>query len=148
MYNFILLLHNITRWVVLIFGVLAVIRAFYGWFGNKPWEQIDNRLGLGYTISMDIQLVLGLLLYFIFSPITQAAFQDFGAAMADANLRYFAVEHLFLMVIALIFIHLGRVLSRRAENDKKKHQRSAIFFTIGLLLILAGIPWDRALLPF
>lgn len=148
MYNFILTLHNITRWVVLIFGVLAVIRAFYGWFGNKPWAQIDNRLGLGYMVSMDIQLILGLLLYFLFSPITQAAFRDFGAAMSNGDLRFYAVEHLFFMVIALIFIHLGRVLSRRTDSDKSKHMRSAIFFTIGLLLILAGIPWERALLPF
>ena len=94
MYNLTLILHNLFRWLILIIGVLAVIRAFIGWFGKKEWTQLDDRLGLGFTVSMDIQLLLGLLLYFVFSPITKKAFQDFGAAMADSNLRYFAVEHI------------------------------------------------------
>jgi len=148
MYNFILILHNLMRWLILIFGLLAVIRGFYGWFGKKEWAQLDDRVGLGFTISMDIQLLLGLLLYFVFSPITKTAFQDFGAAMADSELRYFAVEHLLMMVIAVVLVHIGRALSRRADTDIGKFKRSAIFFTLGLLVVLAAIPWFRPLLPF
>jgi len=148
MYDFILTLHNLTRWLVLIFGVLAVLRAFYGWFGKKAWSQLDDRLGLGFTITMDIQLLLGLLLYFVFSPITKTAFRDFGAAMAESDLRYFAVEHILMMVIAVILVHIGRALSKRADTDAGKHKRAAIFFTLGLLVVLAAIPWFRPLLPF
>lgn len=148
MYNFILILHNLIRWLVLIIGVLAVIRAFYGWLGKKEWVQIDDRLGLGFTIGMDIQLLLGLLLYFVFSPITKTAFQDFGAAMADADLRFFAVEHILMMVIAVILVHIGRALSRRADSDAGKFKRAAIFFSLGLLVVLAAIPWFRPLMPF
>ncbi|MDX1414914.1 MAG: hypothetical protein R3293_12035 [Candidatus Promineifilaceae bacterium] len=148
MYNLILIIHNLLRWLVLIFGVLAVIRAFYGWFGKKARAEIDDRLGLGFTVSLDIQLLLGLLLYFFFSPITRTAFQDFGAAMADADLRFFAVEHILMMVIAVVLVHIGRALSRRADSDAGKHKKAAIFFTLGLLVVLAAIPWSRALLPF
>lgn len=148
MYSFILTLHNIMRWLVLIFGVLAVLRGFYGWFGKKEWASIDDRLGLGFTSTMDIQLLLGLLLYFVFSPITKAAFQDMGAAMADASLRFFAVEHLLMMVIAVIIVHVGRALSKRATTDTGKHKRAALLYALGLLLVLASIPWERALLPF
>lgn len=148
MYSFILTLHNIFRWLVLIFGVLAVLRAFYGWFGKKEWAQIDDRLGLGFTSTMDIQLLLGLLLYFVFSPITKSAFQDFGAAMADSSLRFFAVEHFLMMVIAVIIVHVGRAFSKRATSAAGKHKRAAIFYTLGLLVVLASIPWERALLPF
>ncbi len=146
--SFILSLHNIMRWLVLIFGVLAVLAAFYGWFGKKNWSQLDDRLGLGFTSTMDIQLLLGLLLYFIFSDITKAAFQDMGAAMSNSGLRFFAVEHLLMMVIAIIIVHIGRALSKRATTDAGKHKRAAIFYTLGLLIVLASIPWDRALLPF
>ena len=148
MYNLILILHNLLRWLILIFGALAVIRAFYGWFGKKEWAQIDDRLGLAFTVGMDIQLLLGLLLYFVFSPITRRAFQDFGAAMADSDLRYFAVEHILVMLIAVVMVHIGRALWRRANTDVGKHKRAAIFFTLGLLVILAAIPWFRPLLPF
>ena len=148
MYNFILSIHNILRWLVLIFGVLAVLRAYFGWFGKKPWSNLDNRLGLGYTSTIDLQLLLGLLLYFFFSPITKSAFQDFGAAMADADLRFFAVEHLFMMIIAVVLAHIGRSRSRKAGTDNGKHKQAAIFFTLSLLVILAAIPWFRPLLPF
>lgn len=148
MYNLTLILHNLFRWIILIVGVLAVIRAFIGWFGKKEWASIDDRLGLWFTVSMDIQLLLGLLLYFVFSPITKTAFQDFGAAMADSDLRYFAIEHIMMMVIAVILVHIGRALSRGADTDNGKFKRVAIFFTLGLLVVLAAIPWSRPLLPF
>ncbi len=148
MNSFILSLHNIMRWLVLIFAVLAILRSLYGWFGKKEWAQIDDRLGLGYTITMDIQLLLGLLLYFVFSPLTRQAFQDFGAAMSNSALRYFAVEHFLMMFIAVVLVHIGRAMSRRATTDVGKHKRAAIFFTVALLLMLASIPWFRPLLPF
>lgn len=148
MYNFFLILHNIFRWLVLIFGLLAVIFALLGWFGKRPWTRIDDRLGLGFSISMDIQVLLGVLLYFIFSPITRSAFQDFGAAMADSDARFFAVEHIVLMLIAVALIHIGRSRSRKAGTDNGKHKQAAIFYTISLLLILAAIPWFRPFLPF
>ncbi len=145
MYNFVLILHNLFRWIILILGILTVLRAFYGWFGKKAWAQIDDRLGLAFTISMDIQLLLGLLLYFVLSPVTQKVFQNFGAAMADADLRYWAVEHIFMMVVAVILAHVGRALSRRATDDNGKHKRAAILFTLSLLAVLAAIPWFRPL---
>lgn len=148
MYSFILSLHNIMRWLVLIFGILAVLRSLYGWFGKKEWASIDDRLGLGFTSTIDIQLLLGLLLYFVLSPITRQAFQDFGAAMSNSDLRYFAVEHFLMMVIAVVLAHIGRAMSRRATTDVGKHKRAAIFYTLALLVILASIPWFRPLLPF
>lgn len=148
MYEFVLSIHNIMRWVVLIVGVIAAVKALLGWLGSRPWEGLDNRLGLIFTVTMDIQLLLGVLLYFVWSPITRSAFSDFGAAMADADVRFWAVEHIFIMVIAVVFAHLGRGLSRRSDSDRKKHQWAAIFFTLAVLVMLAGIPWARPLLRF
>jgi hypothetical protein len=141
MYGLVLTLHSILRWAVLIVGLAAIIRAFVGWFGNRGWEQLDERLGLIYTSVMDLQLLLGLLLYFVLSPLTRAALQDFGGAMANSVLRFWSVEHLLLMIIAVILAHLGRSLSRRTEAAKGKHQRAAILFTLSLLAVLITIPW-------
>ncbi len=149
MYSFILSAHNILRWFVLIFAILAIIRAFMGWSGKRQWTGLDDKLGLGLTISLDTQVLLGLLLYFVFSPLTKVAFSDFGAAMGTSELRFFLVEHFLMMFIALVVAHIGRSRAKKADTDVAKHKRAAIFYTIALLLILAAIPWQySSLLPF
>jgi hypothetical protein len=147
MYTIFLGLHNILRWVTLIAGIVAAVTAYLGWFGKREWSSRDRKLGMFFATAMDIQLLFGLLLYFIFSPLTKTALMDFGAAMKVTDLRFFAVEHVFFMVAALIFVHLGSALSRKAQGSKQKYQRAAIFFTIALLAILMGMPWSRPLFP-
>jgi len=70
--------------------------------------------GLFFMITLDLQLLLGLVLYFVLSPFTTQALNDFGAAMRNAPLRFFAVEHVTLMLAAVILVHVGRVLARKA----------------------------------
>ena len=115
-----------------------------------PSDQLQRnpqlyKIGLSYTIVMDVNLLLGLLLYILFSPITKAAFANFGAAMGDSTLRFFAVEHIFGMVVAVILAHVGRALSKKATEPVKKYRAAAIWYTLSLLVILAMIPWDRPL---
>jgi hypothetical protein len=94
---------------------------------------------------MDIQFLIGIILYAFVSPLTKAAFSDFGAAMKNPALRFYAVEHILLMVIALVLVHIGRSKSKKAIAPWKKHRAAAIYYGIALVLILAGIPWDKAL---
>jgi len=143
MYTGLLHTHNLFRWLVLIAAVLAVVFAFSGWIRKKEWKKTDNILGLLLTIFVDIQLRLGLILYFV-SPLTRVAFADFGAAMKNAALRFYAVEHILMMIVALVIIHIGRSKSKKASDTVKKHKAAAIFYTIGLIIILSAIPWDRA----
>ena len=141
MYPLILTLHSIIRWVVLILAIVAVVRAFFGWFGKKEWTALDNRLGMALSGGMDLQVVLGFVLYIFLSPLTKTALQDFGAAMSNDLLRYWSVEHALLMIVALILIHVGRATSKVAEAATSKHKRAAIFFGLATLAILIAIPW-------
>lgn len=145
MYTGLLHTHNMFRWLVLIVLILAVVFALTGWIGKKEWTKKDKLTGLLLTIFMDIQFLVGIILYAFVSPITKAAFADFGAAMKNADLRFYAVEHLIMMVIALVLVHIGKAKSKKAPSPWKKHKISAIFYGIALLLILAAIPWERAL---
>jgi hypothetical protein len=147
MYPILLAVHNIVRWVALILAILASVRAFIGWFGQRDWSDRDRKIGLFYTSSMDIQLLLGLLLYIVFSPITRTALQDFGSAMSAEGVRFFALEHAFYMVLAVVCAHLGNIFSKRAAEPDKKHRMAAIWFGLSLLLILIGMPWMRPFLP-
>ncbi len=140
-------LHNIIRWVVLILAILAVVRAYMGWFGKREWQERDRKIGSFVAMSIDIQLLLGLILYFVLSPITTGALRDFGASMGVANSRFFALEHPLMMLLSVVFAHLGSILPRRTEDSIAKFKRAAIWFTLTLLMVLLGIPWGSPLFP-
>ncbi len=147
MYAFILAVHNILRWIVLILLVVALVRAFWGWFGKVEWTPMDRKVGMFYSVSLDIQLLLGLILYFVLCPITKLALGDFGAALASTDLRFFAFEHILMMILAAVFAHVGVAAAKRADESILKHRRSAIWFSLSLIVILLGMPWFRPLLP-
>lgn len=147
MYAVFLGLHNLVRWVALIAGMVAVVMAFLGWFGKREWGPRDRKLGMIFSMAMDIQVLLGLILYFAFSPLTKTALMDFSAAMQVTDLRFYAVEHAFLMLVAVVFAHLGSILPRKAQSSKKKYQRAAIFFAIAVLAMIFGMPWSRPFIP-
>jgi hypothetical protein len=143
MYAIVLSLHNVLRWLVLVAGVLAVVEAIRGWTGARPWR--IGGAGRLFPISLDVQFLVGVLLYAVLSPTTRAAFADFGAAMRAPQLRFFAVEHAVLMVLALVAAHLGKVLAPKAADDAGRHRRAAVWYGLALLLVLAGMPWFRPL---
>ena len=141
----VLILHSLLRWVVLLTGLLAVARAFAGWTGGRPWTAADNRAGIWFTASLDVQLLAGLALYLVLSPLTQMAFADMPATMRNPGLRFWSVEHPFGMVIALVLAHVGRVRIRKATTDTGRHQVAAILFAIALVVILLSLPWPGTL---
>ncbi len=143
MYIGLLHLHNTLRWLVLLVALVTLLKYFMGWFSQKEWKKSDNIIGIIFTSIMDLQLLSGLVLYFFVSPITKAAFQDFGAAMKNADLRFYAVEHSLMMLIAVALVHIGRSKSKKAALPRKKFGISLVFFGIAYLVILAGIPWSR-----
>ena len=147
MYTFFLAVHNILRWVALILAIVALVRAYWGWFGGREWTSTDRRMGSFYSISLDVQILLGLLLYFVFSPITKAALSNFGGAMSNPDVRYFALEHVFYMILAVILAHVGVITARRAEEDVAKHRRAAIWISLSFIALILGMPWFRPLLP-
>ena len=137
MYSILLFLHSWVRWIVLVLGVLAVARAF---MRSRGWTPAHDAAGKWFSIGLDAQVTLGLILYAI-SPIVRMALGDPGAAMRDAVLRYFLLEHILAMVIAIALVHVGRARIRKATSDAGKFRAAAIFFTLGLISILIGIPW-------
>ena len=141
MYSGVLLVHSWLRWAVLIVGVVAVVRGMAGWTGRRPWLRADDRSGYWFAMLLDVQMLLGLLLYFALSPFTRQAMADFGAAMQNSGLRFWAVEHLLGMVIGITLAHVGRARVKKATDAGRKHKLSAIFLGLALLAIAASIPW-------
>jgi len=141
MYSSALWLHSILRWAVLLTGAIAWFRAVGAGTAKRRWTPKDDLWGFLFTTSLDIQMLVGLVLYFILSPFTKIAFQDFGGAMADSSLRFWAVEHLIGMIIGIALAHVGRVKIRKAGNDARRHRLAMIYFGLALVAICASIPW-------
>ncbi|MEI8132210.1 MAG: hypothetical protein WCG34_07240 [Leptolinea sp.] len=152
-YSILLTLHSLTRWLVIIAAVYAIYLSISGIVKKSVWTKKDDRAGILFASIVDLQLLLGFVLYFFVSPITTAALRDFAGAMLDVVTRFFAVEHSLVMLLGLVLVHVGRTLSKKGDNDLRKHQRAAIWFFIALIVILSAIPWPfmdvgRPLFPF
>lgn len=141
----ILPLHNLTRWAVVLLGVFALFRVYRGWLTAQPWSDSDKKAVTFFTIALDTQLLFGLILYFVTSDITKQALSDFGAAMGNDILRFFALEHVFYMVLGIVFAHIGSAVGKKDLDDKIKFKRVALWLSAAIALILIGIPWSRPL---
>lgn len=133
------ILHNLLRWAVLLTGLWTVINAITGVIGKRTFNGSDNKSNLFFMISCDIQLLLGLLLFF--GNHWAAQFSNMAVAMKDKNLRFFTVEHTVMMLLAWVLVHVGRAQVKKAGTDAAKHKKMLVFFGIALVLILASIPW-------
>lgn len=130
MYGIVLIIHSWLRWAVLAAGIAAVARG-----GAR-----DSSTGRWFTVLLDVQMLIGLLLYFVFSPFTTAALGDFGGAMRNPQLRFFAVEHTFGMIIGLVLAHIGTAKIKKAPAERRG-KLALIFYGLALVAILASIPW-------
>lgn len=139
-------LHNFLRWIILAAALYAILTSVLGLLKKSEYTKANRIGGVVYVASLDLQLLLGLVLFGI-SPFMKAAMSDMGESMKNSDIRFFIAEHPFLMLTAIIVAHVGSALAKRAPDSQAKFKKSAIFFTISLVLILAGIPWGRPLFP-
>jgi len=129
-------IHSGLRWLVLIFIIVVILMAVVN-LKNKFSK--NHPLGIFIKpslIFMHIQLLIGLVLYFISPKVVFA-----GSSMKDGVLRFFLVEHILLMVIAVILVTAGYVKSKKSADFKKKNRTLVIYYSFALLLILLAIPW-------
>ena len=141
MYELVLVAHSWLRWLVLLADLAAVARAIGGVSTRRPWTPVDDRAGLWMTAALDLQMLLGLVLYIFLSPVTKSAFVDMAAAMREAPIRFFAVEHPVGMIVAIALAHIGRVRLRKAADSESRHKTALVFFGLSLVVLLLSMPW-------
>ena len=133
-------IHSLLRYILLIFILIAIVKSFSGWLGKKQYLPGDKKVALFTLISAHLQLVVGLILYFV-SPSVKVGLANMSAGMKDSQLRFWTVEHIGMMLIAIVMITFGYSLAKRGKDDKAKHKRIAIFFLLALIIIFLAIPW-------
>lgn len=142
-YTIFLHAHSGLRWLILISAVAVILKSLIGLFGGGKYAKLDNILAASFVGLMHLQVLIGLVLYFI-SPIAKEARNaGMSGMMADPALRFWGMEHLVMMILAVVAAQVGRSLSKKAQSDHVKFRYQSIFFIVSLLLILFGIPWGR-----
>lgn len=136
-------MHSMLRYVILIVGILAIIRMAKGMSSNATFTDKDRKPGLFFLITMDLQLVIGLVLYFA-GNFGMNLINELGMAevMKQGITRFFAMEHVIGMLVAIVFVHIGYSKSKNKNLSDQKRFKSAFYlYLIAYILLLAFIPW-------
>ncbi|AYL98531.1 cytochrome B [Mucilaginibacter celer] len=134
LYSFFKEAHSGFRYIVIVMVLLAIVRAFMGWLGKRPYGEGNRKLNLFAMISVHTQFLLGIILFFI-SPMVQFSKET----MKNPISRYWTVEHWVMMIIAIALITIGHSKSKKAALPEAKHKAVAVFYLIGLILISVAI---------
>jgi hypothetical protein len=139
MYTTVLALHSWIRWIALVAGVGVTLAALRGKVQGE--SSLADRWAMVAMMALDIQMLVGLILYLGLSPNMQEILNHFGDSMRRADTRFWAVEHITAMFAAVALSHVGRVLARKAKDPAVKRTRLLVTFGLATLLMLVGMPW-------
>lgn len=135
-------LHSVLRWVILFFVILTIIKSYKGMKSGREFLPADKKPSLFFMIFMDIQLLIGLYLYFLgnlgFKLIES---EGMGGVMKNTYSRFYAIEHIFGMVVAIIFAHLAYAVTKKDIDSKVKYKKIFTYSVIALVIMLITIPW-------
>lgn len=145
MYSAIQHLHSYWAYLVVIMLIVAVINAWIGWAGKRSFGARDFRISLFTLIVAHIQLIIGIVLFFVPSPLSRVQWfnsnVDVSAIMKSDQLRLFNLEHPLLMIIAIVLITIGYSKHKKKLPSASKFKMLSIFYTLALIAVLAIIPW-------
>lgn len=127
--------HSGLRYIVLALLVIAIFNAIANLKSDK-YEKKDKMINLFAMVFIHIQLLLGLVLYFM-SPKVQFVKE----MMSEPTLRFYTMEHVLLMVVAIVFITLGRKKAEKLPEPAKRHKMILRYYGLGLIIIFIAIPW-------
>ena len=136
MFNGLLHAHSGLRWILLALIIGSIFNAFSKWKSNAEITTLANKLSLYTMITAHIQLLIGFYLYFVSSRVKLS-----GLDMGHSADRFFTVEHIFGMLIAIALITIGRISSKKMTTNALKHKKVFMMFLFALLIIFITIPW-------
>ena len=137
------MLHSGWAYITLIVLVFAVINAFVGLSSKKDFKDRDLRISLFTLIVSHIQLIIGFIAYFTSAQFDFLRHNGMGAAMKEAEIRLFVIEHPLMMILAIILITMGFSKHKKQATDQGKFRTIALYYGIALLFVLSRIPWNQ-----
>jgi len=150
-FGLVLGVHSIVRWLVIGLGLGTVARAWTGKRAGRAWSSTDTRVGRMFVACLDLQVLVGVVLYGVYSPTVAAGMSNMAIATRSTAYRFWLLEHPVAMIVALGLAHVGLSKARRADGPIAL-RHATLYFTLAFVIVLAAIPWPtftygRALWP-
>ncbi len=134
-------LHSGIAYLALLALILVIFYALFGSLSSREFTEKDRKIAMIAFILSHVQLLVGLILYFV-SPLGLSLLTA-GGAMSDATARLTAVEHPLINIIAIVVITIGYSRAKKISTSRGKFRSIYMMYAIGLLLILSRIPWSN-----
>ena len=140
MYEFLLSSHSWLRWILLLCFILVIVKSYTGFKSNRAYSSDDKKWNTILIACLHLQAVIGLTLYFI-SPMMKGILSDFGASMKMSETRFWSMEHLFGMLVAVVIAQVGSIKSKNQSTDQARFKTAFNYYLIALIIILLMIPF-------
>ncbi len=141
MYSTVYFIHSWWAYLVVLVLLIASVNALIGWLSKKEFGANDFRISLFTLITAHIQLLIGIVLYFVAPYFNAFSEMGMGEVMGDSTLRLYLVEHPLMMIIAVVLITMGYSKHKDKLTSKAKFKTLSIFYILALLFVLSRIPW-------
>ena len=132
-------LHIIISVITLLTGIITVTKSIIGWIGRKDYTKLDSIFSLSFSIALYLQLLLGFIIYFLLRTSFDNPALDIPDLSNNASLRFWAIEHIALMIFALFLTQLGRIYIKRSASSLKRFKASLFYYGTSLSLILFSL---------
>lgn len=138
MYQLLIYLHSFLRWFVLISLIVAVYKAYRGYFSNAAFKKGDNAIRHWIATIAHVQLMVGMVLYFQ-SPLIKYFLKN--GAKESFEFLFFGMIHSTLMLVAIVIVTIGSAMAKRRKTDKEKFRTMLVWYSLALIIIFIAIPW-------
>lgn len=132
-------IHIYISAITLLSGITTLILSIQGWTRKRAYSRIDAWSSLIFNIGLYLQLILGFIIYFTLRTSLEGSVWEVPDTENDASLRFWAIEHIALMIFALFLTQLGRIFIKRASQPIRMFKASVFYYGIALLLILFSV---------
>jgi hypothetical protein len=139
LYTIVFKIHIFISTITLLSGIMTQVLSIQGWTGGRNYSSRDVWSSMIFNIGLYFQLVLGFIIYFTLRTTLEGAIWEVPDTENDASLRFWAIEHIALMIFALFLTQLGRVFIKRATQSVRKFKASVFYYGTALILILFSL---------
>jgi len=134
-------MHSGLAYLVLAALIIVIFWSLFGSLTGREFTEKDRKLAMVAFILSHIQLLVGLILYFV-SPLGMELLSG-GGAMSDSVARLTALEHPLINIVAIVLITVGYSKAKKLSDPRAKFRSIYMLYAVGLVLIISRIPWSN-----
>jgi hypothetical protein len=132
-------IHIFISTITLLTGIFTIALSIQGLIRKREYGRKDLVLSVVFNVALYFQLILGFLIYYLLRSTLEGPLWEVPDTQNDASLRFWAIEHIALMIFALFLTQLGRVYIKRSKGTSRKFRASLFYFGTSLSLILFSV---------